>query len=148
MGIGTFARGFRTGLVAILLLFTGSIGFSQDLEVSPENEILSSAPQGVNLSLKDLGEVESSNCKQRYSNPLNLLFLLPGLLFFIFALVTRNYPKSFFFFGLLFLVGSSGPQRTALIRQAEESFVSEHYGEAMKSYRQVEKLLPCNSAVL
>lgn len=93
MGIGTLARAFRTGLVAILLVFAGAIGFSQDLEESPENGIGSSDPQGVNLSLKDLAEVESSDCKQRYSNPLNLLFLLPGLLFFIFALVTRNYPR-------------------------------------------------------
>ena len=148
MGFCTRARALRTGLVILLLAFAGAIGFSQDLEETPEKGSVSSAPQRVDLPLKDLAEVESSDCKQRYSNPLNLLFLLPGLLFFIFALISRNYRRPLFFFGLLFLLGSTEPERSTLIRQAEESFASEHYAQAMESYRQAEKLLSCNSAVL
>jgi hypothetical protein len=144
MGIGTLARALRTGLVALLLvlllLFVCSPGFSQD--PSTEDQTV------LDLSLKGHAEVERSQCKQHYGNPLNLLFLLPGLLFFVFALITGKYRKSFFFFSLLFLLGSSEPERSALIRQAEESFASGHYGEAMETYRRAEKQLPCNSAVL
>jgi hypothetical protein len=150
MGIGTLARALRTGLVAILLLFVCPPGFSQDLRPSAGVQNLDSASDGeaLDLSLKDQAEVESSDCKRRYSNPLNLLFLLPGLLFFLSALVIRNYRKLFFFFSLLFLLGSSGPERYALIHQAEQSFASGHYFEAMEYYGQAEKDLPCNSAVL
>jgi len=148
MGIGTLARALRTGLVGFLLVFACLSGFSQDLESSPRSETVSSASQGVDLSLKELAEVERSDCKQHYSNPLNLLFLMPGLLFFLFALVTRNYRKVFFFFALLFLLGSTEPHRSDLIHRAEESFASGHYVEAMETYREAEKELPCNSAVL
>jgi hypothetical protein len=150
MGIGTLARALRTGLVVFLLVFTCTPGFSQDQRPSTEDQKLGVAREGelLDLSLKDHAEVESSECKQRYSNPLNLLFLLPGLLFFIFALVTRKSRKLFFFFGLLFLLGSTEPDRFALIRQAQKSFASGHYVEALETYRQAEKLLPCNSAVL
>ncbi len=148
MGFYTRARALRTGLVIFLLAFGGALGFSQDLEESPEKEIVSFSPQRVDLPLKGLEEVNSSCCKQRYSNPLNLLFLLPGLLFFIFALLSRSYRRMFFFFGLLFLLGSTEPEHSALIRQAEQSFASQDYARAMESYRQAEKLLSCNSAVL
>jgi hypothetical protein len=143
MGIGTLARALRTGLVALplllILLFVCFPGFSQDL---------STEDQTVDLPLKDLAEVERSQCKQHYGNPLNLLFLLPGALFFVFALVTGKYRKLFFFFSLLFLLGSTEPGRFALIHQAEESFASGNYSKALEYYRQAEDQLPCNSAVL
>ncbi len=143
MGIGTLARALRTGLVALplvlMLLFVCFPGFSQDL---------STEDQTVDLPLKDLAEVERSQCKQHYGNPLNLLFLLPGALFFVFALVTGKYRKLFFFFSLLFLLGSTEPGHFALIHQAEESFASGNYSKALEYYRQAEDQLPCNSAVL
>ncbi len=140
MGIGTLARALRTGLVAFLLLFVcSSLGFSQDPSIED---------QTLNLSLKDIAEVERSECKQHYSNPLNLLFLLPGVLFFVFALVTGKYRKSLFLFSLLALLGSGEPDHSAFIRQAEESFASGHYAEAMEYYKQAESELPCNSALL
>jgi hypothetical protein len=148
MVIGTLARALRSGLVAVLLVFACTPGFSQDPQKSAGNGTVSSVLQGVDLSLKDHAEVERSDCKQHYSNPLNLLFLLPGLLFFVFALVTRKYWKAFILFGLLSLLGSNEPHRSALIHRAEESFAAGRYVEAMEDYRQAEKELPCNSAVL
>jgi tetratricopeptide (TPR) repeat protein len=150
MGIGTRARALRTGLVAFLLVFGLTSGFSQDLQPSGQDQKINTASglKALDLPLKDRAEVESSECKQRYDNPLNLLFLLPGLLFFVFALVTRNYKKPLFFFSLLFLLGSSEPDNFALVERAQASFASGQYQEAMETYRQVQKLLPCNSAVL
>ncbi|UCF96651.1 MAG: hypothetical protein JSV89_15940 [Spirochaetaceae bacterium] len=104
--------------------------------------------ESTELSPKDLMEIKSSDCKRRYSNPRNFLFLLPGVLFFLFALITRNYGKIFPFFGLLLLLGSSEPDPSAAIRRAEQSFVSGRYLEAMEGYKQAEQQLPCNSAIL
>jgi tetratricopeptide (TPR) repeat protein len=149
MGIGTLARALRTGLVAFLIVFGSTTGFSQDLQLPTEDQEVGDAADGemLELSLKEYSEVEGSDCKQHYSNPLNLLFLLPGLLFFVFALVTRGYRK-LFFFSLLFLLGSTEPDRSALIRQAEQLFASGHYVKAMETYREAENQLPCNSALL
>jgi len=149
MGIGTLARALRTGLVVFLIVFGSTTGFSQDLQLSTEDQEVGDAADGemLELSLKEYSEVEGSDCKQHYSNPLNLLFLLPGLLFFIFALVTRSYRK-LFFFSLLFLLGSTEPDRSALIRQAEQLFASGHYVKAMETYREAENQLPFNSALL
>ena len=150
MGIGTHTRALRTGLVAFLLVFGLSVGFAQDLRSSTQEQTAGAASPGkeLDLRLKDRAEVESSGCRQHYKNPLNLLFLLPGLLFFVFALVAGNYRKPFLFFSLLMLLGSTEPDRFALIQRAQESFASGHYQEAVENYRQAEKLLPCNSAVL
>ncbi len=149
MGIGTLARTLRTGLVAFLFVFGSTTGFSQDLQPSIEDREVGAAADGevLELSLKEYPEVERSDCKQHYSNPLNLLFALPGSLFLVFALFTRSYPK-LFFFSLLFLLGSTEPDRSALIRQAEQSFASGHYGEAMETYTEAQNQLPCNSAIL
>jgi tetratricopeptide (TPR) repeat protein len=100
------------------------------------------------LGLKDLREIEHSDCRRRYTNPLNLLFLLPGVLFFILAVATRNSGKAFLFFGLLFLLASGDPGHFAAIRQAQESYASGRYAEALEIYKQVEQDMPCNSAVL
>jgi tetratricopeptide (TPR) repeat protein len=102
----------------------------------------------VNLPVKEVAEVLRSDCRQRYSNPLNLLFLLPGLVFFLSVLFTRNYRKFLFFSVLLFLLGSTEPRYFALVRQAEEHFASGNYSEAMEYYRQAERELPRNSAIL
>jgi tetratricopeptide (TPR) repeat protein len=150
MGIGTRPRAFRTGLVGFLFVVGLAIGFAQDNQPSAQEQMVRvvSEEKGLQLRLKERTEVERSECKQHYKNPLNLLFLLPGLSFFIFALVTRNSRKPFLFFGLLFLLGSSEPNRIALVQKAQESFASGNYQEAMETYKQAEKLLPCNSAVL
>ena len=150
MVIGTHPRALRTGLVALLLLFGLVVGFAQEHRPSVQERSVSTASgeNGLDLRLKDRAEVERSGCTQRYSNPLNLLFLLPGLLFFVFVLVTGKYGKPFLFFSLLLLLGSTEPDRLTLIQKAQESFASGHYQEAMESYRQAERLMPCNSAVL
>jgi tetratricopeptide (TPR) repeat protein len=154
MGFGTLARALRTGLVAgevaFLLLLGGIPGFSQDLQPSARDQSLGVASNGepLDLPLKDHGEVESSDCKGRYRNPLNLLFLMPGLLFFISALVTRRHRRLSLFFSLLFLLGANGPDSSELLRRAEESFASGHLVQARETYLQAEKLLPCNSALL
>jgi hypothetical protein len=154
MGFGTLAGALRTGLVTLLVVLLplfGSIpGFSQDLQSSVEDRKVGAASEAevLDLPLKGHREVENSDCRQSYSNPLNLLFLLPGLLFFVLALVTRKYRKLFFFFIFLFLFGFDEPEKSAVLRRAEESFASGHLVEARESYMQAEKLLPCNSAVL
>jgi tetratricopeptide (TPR) repeat protein len=150
MGIGTHPGALRTGLVAFLLVFGFAVACAQDNQPSAQEQEVSAASEGkgLDLRLKERAEVEDSECKQRYANPLNLLFLLPGLLFFVFALVTGNYRKPFLFFSLLLLLGPTKPDRFALVQKAQESFASGHYRQAMETYSQAEKLLPCNSAVL
>ena len=147
MGVSTFARALRAGLVAFLLVLVCIPASAQGSRRSGERE--TSSPeliQAAEPTLKDLGEIEKSNCTRRYSNPLNLLFLLPGVLFFAFALTTRRYRKVFPFIGLLFLLGSAQPDSS--IREAEESFASGRYLEALEAYTRVQMDLPCNSAVL
>jgi hypothetical protein len=150
MAIGTHPRAFRTGLVAFLLVFALAVGFAQDLRPPAPERSASTASRGdgLDLRLKDQAEVESSECKQRYTNPLNLLFLLPGLLFFVLVLVAGKYGKPFLFFSLLLLLSSTEPDHLALIQKAQESFASGNYQEAMETYRQAEGLMPCNSAIL
>ena len=150
MVIGTHPRALRTGLVAFLLVCGLAVGFAQDHRPSSQERSASAASGGggLDLRLKDQAEVERSESKQRYKNPLNLLFLLPGLLFFVFVLVTGKYGKPFLFFSLLLLLSSTEPDRLALIQKAQESFASGNYQEAMEIYGQAEKLMPGNSAVL
>lgn len=146
MGVSTFARALRTGLVALLLVLACIPGSAQESRRSGERE--TSSPElipAAEPTLKDLEEIEKSNCRRRYGNPLNLLFLLPGVLFFTFALVTRRYRKVFPFIGLLFLLGSAQPDSS--VRKAEESFASGRYLEALEIYRRVQRDLPYNSAV-
>jgi tetratricopeptide (TPR) repeat protein len=148
MGIGTLGRALRAGLVGILLAFACTTAFSQDLDIPGDSEAVPSGQQEVDLSLKDYAEIGRSECKEHYSNLLNLLFLLPGMLFFVVAVITRRTGKLFFIFALLLLLGSTGSEHSTLIQEAEQSFASGDYGRAMEIYRQVEKQLPCNSAVL
>jgi hypothetical protein len=146
MGFGAIARGFRTGLVAVAILFVCIPGFSQ-VSSQPADTLTSAEPTG-NPSLKDLEEIQSSYCKLRYKNLLNLLFLLPGMIFFFYAVLTRGSRKMWFFFTLVLLLGAGGPDRFAPLRQAEELFAARRYAEAIDIYTQAEQDFPCNSAIL
>jgi tetratricopeptide (TPR) repeat protein len=150
MVIGTHPRALRSGLVGFLLLLGLAAGFAQDNQPSVLERTANAATgvNGLDLDLKDRTEVESSGCKQHYTDPLNLLFLLPGILFFVLSLLTGKFGKSFLFFSLLLLLSSTEPDRFALIEKAQESFASGQYQEAMEIYREAERLMPCNSAVL
>jgi hypothetical protein len=151
MGVNTGARDLRTGLVALLLVLAVAPVFAQSAggparapEPSPSLQA-----DAVDLPLKDLEEIERSGCRRRYRNPMNLLFLLPGILFFLLALlIRRRYTKILPFFLLLILLGSTEPDPGGRIRQAEQSFASGQYRQAMESYRQAEEVLSCNSALL
>ena len=151
MGIRTLARGFRTGLVILFplfLLLPAAPVFSQDSANGAQETVAAASSSGdpVELSLKQLAEIESSNCRRRYSNPLNLLFLLPGALFLLFVAATRNLRRIVPFLCLLLLMGSTGSGQ--VLRQAEESFAAGRYAEAMELYERAERDLPCNSALL
>jgi hypothetical protein len=148
MGIGTLAGALRAGLVGFLLAFACATAFPQDLDSPSEGGTIPSGQPELDLSLKGSGEIGRSDCRQYYSNPLNLLFLLPGTLIFVLALFTRRHRKFLFLFGLLFFLGSTGSEHSALIREAEQSFGSGDYGRAMELYGRLDQELPCNSAVL
>jgi len=151
MGISTLARSIRTGLVTLALVFSllpAAPVFSQASSDGPEEEasVAVSSADAVHLSLKQLAEIESSSCRRRYSNPLNLLFLLPGVLFLLFVAATRNVKRIFPFLSLLLLMGSTGSG--LVLRQAEESFAAGRYAEAKARYEQAERDFPSNSALL
>jgi tetratricopeptide (TPR) repeat protein len=150
MGVGACAGYIRAGLVGVLLLLLLSLpGYSQsDQDSAPEQSPAASAsldPQ--DLSLKELNEIKKSDCTRHYSNPLNLLFLLPGMLFFLFALVTRRYKNILPFFFLVLLMASSAQDPYISIREAERSFQAGRYAEAVEFYRQAEQTLSCNPAI-
>jgi hypothetical protein len=136
MGIGARTRALRTGLVVLVLAFACTCGTA------------SAAGQEIDLTVKGQGEIARSDCGELYSNPLNLLFLLPGLLFFVFALVFGKTGKVLFLFGVVLLIASAEPDQSELIRQAEQSFDSGQYEQALEYYRLVQSRLSCNSAVL
>lgn len=150
MGVGTCAGYIRTGLVGILLLFLLTPGYSQNNQpgASGQSAGVSASLDAQHLVVKDLNEIRKSNCTRRYSNPLNLLFLLPGTLFFLFALVTRRFKKILPFFFLVLLMGSTKQDPYISIREAERSVQAGRYDEAIGFYRQAERTLSCNSALL
>jgi len=150
MGVGACAGYVRAGLVAVLLLLLPASGYSQnDQRGTTEQSSVDSASPGLHdLPLKDLGEIKKSNCTRHYRNPLNLLFLLPGMLFFLFSLVTRKAKNILPFFFFLLLTASSEPDPYISIREAQRSFQAGHYSEAIELYRQAEQVLPCNPALL
>lgn len=150
MGVGARAGYVRTGLVGVLLLFLLTPGYTQNDQPGASKQYAgASASLDVqDLPLKELNEIRKSNCTHHYSNPLNLLFLLPGTLFFLFALVTRKFKKILPFFFLVLLMGSSEQDPYISIREAEQSFQAGRYAEAIEFYRQAEQTLSCNPALL
>ncbi len=150
MGVGACAGYVRAGLVAVLLLLLLTPGYSQNDQrsASEHSSVASASFDPQDLPLKELNEIKKSNCTRHYSNPLNLLFLLPGMLFFLFALVTRKAKNILPFFFLLLLMASSEHDPYISIREAERSFQAGHYTEAIELYRQAEQALSCNPALL
>lgn len=150
MGVGACAGYIRTGLVGVLLLLLLTPGYSQNdqPDASEHSTAASASLDAQDLPLKELNEIRKSNCTRHYSNPLNLLFLLPGMLFFLFALVTRKLKKILPFFFLVLLMGSSEQDPYISIREAEQSFQAGRYAEAIEFYRQAEQTLSCNPALL
>lgn len=146
MGIGARAGYVRAGLVAVLLLLLLTPGYSQ--RASEHSPAASASLDPQVLPFKELNAIRKSNCTRHYSNPLNLLFLLPGMLFFLFALVTRRYKNMLPFFSLVLLMASSQQDPYISIREAERSFQAGRYAEAIELYRQAEQALSCNPALL
>jgi hypothetical protein len=150
MGVGACAGYVRAGLVAVLFLLLLTPGYSQTDQgnASGHSPAASASFDPQDLPLKELNEIKKSNCTRHYGNPLNLLFLLPGMLFFLFALVTRRYKKILPFFFLALLLASSEQDPSISIREAEQSFQAGRYAEAIEFYRQAEQALSCNPALL
>jgi len=116
------------------------------------------------LVLVSADEVLSSRCGRIHEDPLHLLFLLPGLLFLIFAAAVRRRR------GLLAILvagvllagalaaGGPGPASLgaggdgaslaeASLRQAEQSFAAGRVEEALGLYREAGAHLPCSPAL-
>jgi tetratricopeptide (TPR) repeat protein len=150
MGVGACAGYIRTGLVGVLFLLLLTPGYTQNDKPGASKQYAGASVSldVQDLPLKELNEIRKSNCTHHYSNPLNLLFLLPGMLFFLFALVTRKFKKILPFFFLVLLMGSSEQDPYISIREAEQSFQAGRYADAIEFYRQAEQTLSCNPALL
>jgi hypothetical protein len=117
-------------------------------------------PGSEELSLENAEEVLGSHCKRIHENPLNLLFLLPGALFLVFAVSIRRR-REMLALVLLTLLGSvifgngspwaadgpaeGGPQ--ALMKNAERAFDTGKAEEALELYLQAGSRLSCNPAL-
>ena len=170
-----FARpaGHRRGLVAarlrsvaVLLLALLGMGIAVPAlgqAESPPGAATGAAVAGE-LTLVSADEVLSSRCGRIHEDPLHLLFLLPGLLFLVFAAAVRRRR------GLLTLLlagvlaagalaaggpgtvplgadGDAQPLAETWLRQAEQRFAAGRAEEALALYREAGAHLPCSPAL-
>ncbi len=157
MGIGTLRQAIRRGLVVVLFLSLSPPGClqGQPREGAPEapTTVARSGERQQTesaLRLKSWLEIERSGCKRRYRNPLSLLWLAPGTLFFVFALSTRKRRALFPFAVVLLLAALLGNTRQtpeSLVQEAQRRFLQGDYRSSMELYRKAEELLPCNPAL-
>jgi hypothetical protein len=163
MGFVPRTREIRRGLVGLLLLALAAPVFSQ---AGPSGGGAAGAagaagagPAGV-PELERAAEVLGSRCSRLHENPLNLLFLLPGVLFLLSAGTLRRRR------GLLTVVlvtsavagflavgvprAACGPPQGdagSLVREAEAAWRAGRAAEALELYGRAAELLPCNPAL-
>jgi hypothetical protein len=152
----TRTAGIRRGLVALLLFVLILPAHAQ----SVTTDLARTIPSSKELSLKSTEEVLGSRCHRIHENPLNLLFLLPGVLILVFAVSVRRR-RSMLTLVLVTLLGSAifgngtpwasdGPAEgapQAVVRNAERAFDTGEAEEALQLYLQAESRLSCNPAL-
>ncbi len=157
MGIGTLRRAVRRGLVAVLFLGLLPPGFLQSQPRGGAQDAPTAVTQAGGrqeaeavLQLKSWPEIERSGCRRHYRNPLSLLWLAPGTLFFVFAVLTRKR-RALFPFALLLLpamlLGNTRQSPESLVQEAERRFLQGEFRSSIELYRRAEEFLPCNPAL-
>jgi hypothetical protein len=150
LGLCTRARGARKGLVALVfLLAVAPIGAArpQGERSAAEGPAVLAGSAAAGLTPKGWEEVQRSSCGGAYRKPLNLLFLLPGTLFFAFALPGRRRRRLLPFLSLLLLLGLSPEGAEQLVRGGEQAYRQGRFQEAARLYGEASELLPCNPAL-
>ena len=147
MGVVTGSAGLRRGLVALLLLVAVLPGSAQPGAAAGTG----TAVPGVEvLALKSAEEVLAARSTRLHEQALNLLFLMPGALFVLFAVTFRRRSALLVFLGAVLLavpVEPSGDEAGTLVREAQEAFEAGRIEEAVDLYTRAATLLPGNPAL-
>ncbi len=140
-------------LIVLLLVVILCIGAgAQSLESSGD----AGAEGRMNIeNLKPWVEIEVSNCRRISRNPLSLLCLLPGLLFFLAALFWPRQLKVFFLSIMVCLLSLGGSpvsgdvaaRAERLVGQAEQAAKMGDFESAFRLYSEVDNILPGNAAL-
>jgi tetratricopeptide (TPR) repeat protein len=106
---------------------------------------------------KSAEQVLESRCSRMHENPLNLLFLLPGTVFLVFALTLRRrrrLPSLILAILLIWAAGLATVRDTAAVsdlelrlREAEAAYTAGRAEEALALYQEAASRLPCNPAL-
>jgi tetratricopeptide (TPR) repeat protein len=154
MEVRAVHQGLRRGLVVIFVLVS-VVASTQDRGPAGGGRTdgngggAEAAAGGRQLILRGWDEVSRAERPRAYTNPAWLLLLVPGTLWFGYALLGRLFPRRLAFFVLLpLLLGAApgGPER--MIREAERLYGAGQYASALQLYRQAATLLPANPVLL
>jgi len=132
MDVGTIRRGLRPGLVALFLLAAAFL-----------------AAQPEQPALRGWEEISRASRARACANPAWLLLLLPGTLFFGYALLGRRVLRRLPFLALLpLMLGAEAGGPEQIVREAESLYAAGQHVAALQRYRQAAELLPDNPVLM